>query len=701
MELDSRQVGAPSPRELLAEVLGAGGCVHPIRVAGTVVNCATGEQRASKLLVACKDRRASLCPPCAALYQADAWILVSAGLVGGKGVEAGVARHPKIFLTLTAPSFGAVHRASANGCHRSRGRCDHGAPRSCRRSHGPEDPLLGTPLCPSCFDYRGAVLWNAQVTRLWNRSVQELLRQIGIVAGVARGDVEASVRLSYLKVAEFQRRGLVHLHVIVRADGRGDRTEPPPAWLDASVLARGARSTLRRVSWLGADERRVAWGAQFDVAVLGASEEDPNRVASYVAKYATKTTGDSTALARRFHSLSEVRRATLTDHERTLVETAWRLGRRPEFEHLHLARHAHSFGYRGQLLTKSRHFSHLRGPASRASGLHGRRWRRGPAGLHLLLRRPRLRPCPSRAAGAGLGRHGRRAASRSPSTAPRRAGPTVRVCWGVALMEPITLAELERLRAELDHYRRIEPRRRRRLPQRQAAPFEQVATELELRSKTRSGRATLELLSSYDFAHTELGCLRAVAERLDVGPAGERRGFELDGLLRLTTADPNVVLMVIVALRPALERIVVLVRARRDDDEVVPELLGELCEQLSSGPRPVPELLQGLQVSLRRLVRQRAAAAERQVEVDEEVVLVDRSSGPGDVVDDLLETVVARGVITQGEAQLIVRSTVCGESLQDLAQELHLPYRTLQSRRLRALANLRTYLEVHEAQWLR
>jgi len=35
--------------------------------------------------------------------------LVAAGIRGGKGVDPDVTEHPQLFVTLTAPSFGAVH----------------------------------------------------------------------------------------------------------------------------------------------------------------------------------------------------------------------------------------------------------------------------------------------------------------------------------------------------------------------------------------------------------------------------------------------------------------------------------------------------------------------------------------------------------------------------------------------------------------
>ncbi len=48
---------------------------------------------------------------------------------------------------------------------RSLGVCPHGRPLSCTLRHGADDPVVGEPLCPECFDYRGAVLWNAHVSR--------------------------------------------------------------------------------------------------------------------------------------------------------------------------------------------------------------------------------------------------------------------------------------------------------------------------------------------------------------------------------------------------------------------------------------------------------------------------------------------------------------------------------------------------------
>ncbi len=109
-------------------VAGTGNCARPVRLSGTVhrVDEASGEIRSSYdsaaepdgvLLVACRNRRAAVCPPCSETYRADTYQLIAAGLRGGKGLPETVAAHPRVFATLTAPSFGA----GAHHPHRRRG----------------------------------------------------------------------------------------------------------------------------------------------------------------------------------------------------------------------------------------------------------------------------------------------------------------------------------------------------------------------------------------------------------------------------------------------------------------------------------------------------------------------------------------------------------------------------------------------------
>jgi hypothetical protein len=48
-----------------------------------------------------------VCPACSDRYAADAFHLIRAGTTGGHGHET-VADTPRLFITLTAPGFGAV-----------------------------------------------------------------------------------------------------------------------------------------------------------------------------------------------------------------------------------------------------------------------------------------------------------------------------------------------------------------------------------------------------------------------------------------------------------------------------------------------------------------------------------------------------------------------------------------------------------------
>jgi hypothetical protein len=371
------------------EVAGAGCCRHPVRLFATTLDRRTGELTDRTVVVGCKDRRAVLCPACAAVYQADAWQLAAAGLRGGKGVPGTVAEHPRCFVTLTAPSFGPVHSRSRDAgrprpCRRRQRAvvCPHGVLLTCNRRHGEDDPLLGRPLCPGCFGYDGAVVWNASVSLLWQRTSVALAREVARAGGVPTRRLADVLRLSYLKVVEFQRRGLVHLHVVVRADGPAGPEDSPPAWLEPDLLAGAVVAVTGRVSVpdprvrpTGAGEPTLGWGRERSVKVLATG--DPETVAAYVAKYATKMATDDPVLARRFdgrrlNGRREPLLAGVDPHLATLARTAWRLGGRPELADLNLRAHAHTLGYRGHFATKSRRYSTTFGALRQARADHSR-----------------------------------------------------------------------------------------------------------------------------------------------------------------------------------------------------------------------------------------------------------------------------------------------------------------------------------------
>ncbi|NUK62045.1 replication initiator, partial [Streptomyces lunaelactis] len=114
-----RVANSPRFERWKEQVRRTGGCAQPIHLSGhsRTVDTRTGEffeystssEPGGRLRIACGNRRASRCPSCAWTYAGDTYHLIMAGLVGGKGIPDTVAERPRVFATLTAPSFGPVH----------------------------------------------------------------------------------------------------------------------------------------------------------------------------------------------------------------------------------------------------------------------------------------------------------------------------------------------------------------------------------------------------------------------------------------------------------------------------------------------------------------------------------------------------------------------------------------------------------------
>ncbi len=188
-------------------------------------------------------------------------------------------------------------------------RCPHGRALVCSRRHGNSDEALGQALCPDCYDYEGAVLFNAGVSELWRRTTIYALRALGSLLDLSAREAARQLRLSYVKVAEFQRRGSVHLHALVRADVRTDEHGDAPAGIDADMVASALQIAARKVSapLPGADgDRRMAWGDQIDAAVVTDAENGRRRAAAYLAKYATKGSDEHGVLDHRLRTGSAV-----------------------------------------------------------------------------------------------------------------------------------------------------------------------------------------------------------------------------------------------------------------------------------------------------------------------------------------------------------------------------------------------------------
>ncbi|GAB3339843.1 hypothetical protein GCM10027452_12720 [Micromonospora halotolerans] len=199
------------------------------------------------------------------------------------------------------------------------------------------------------------------------------------------------VRVSHGKVAEVQRRAAVHFHVLLRLDGVDpddpDALVPPPAGTTVDDLEGAVRVAARQITvttpshsdqpegWL------IAWGEQVDVRRINTADGEltDDKVASYLAKYATKATeatgqcstrltpatiddyadpeGDH--LARLIDACGHLGRPTHTDTASgaaTADDRQDSLDTKPNI-YGGLRRWAHMLGYGGHFLTKARRYS--------------------------------------------------------------------------------------------------------------------------------------------------------------------------------------------------------------------------------------------------------------------------------------------------------------------------------------------------------
>jgi hypothetical protein len=378
----------------LAHVRAAAGCSHPIQLHGEIatINPDTGQLLSLAKTVdmpdgviykACGNRRASVCPSCAETYRRDAFELIRTGLVGGKGVPDTVSSHPAVFVTLTAPGFGPVHtrRTSAAGkilpCRPRRlpAPCPHGVDVRCHRLHAEDEKTLGTPLCMECYDYDHQVVWNNHAGELWrrtritlDRTLNRHLRALRLPGGI--------VRLRYAKVAEMQRRGVVHFHAIIRLDGHHpdlpDLILPPPPGVTVAHLQAAITEAVAATGHTtpGHPHRpegwRIGWGDQVDIRPIhltGDGELTDTAAAGYLAKYATKST-ETTGHTSRTLTGGTIDLYADPDgtHPERLIHAAWTLGGYRDWQSLR--RWAHMLGFGGHFLTKARHYSitftHLR-----------------------------------------------------------------------------------------------------------------------------------------------------------------------------------------------------------------------------------------------------------------------------------------------------------------------------------------------------
>jgi replication initiator protein RepSA len=386
------RASSPDYFDWLSHVQAASGCTRPIRLSGTLdsIEAATGRLLDSRhtdqlpdaaIYKACGTRLASVCPSCARTYQRDAYQILRSFLVGGKGIPATVAKHPAVFPTFTAPSFGTVHTRNVKRhtctnrkrcdcrpepCHARRdtpGPCEHGQPVVCWQRHTAADPALGQPLCLDCYDHDHHVVWNLFSTELWHRTKQAADRHLAQLCKarglppVAKSTPNGKVRmvppaqLTHGKAAEMQRRAVVHFHALVRLDGvhpdDPDAVLIPPPGVDVDDIIAAFHHAVRTICFTTPahpdkpEGWEIRWGDPnkgFDIQALTlggdgsitdemVGEQVASQKAGYLAKYTTKSTEATGFSSTRITDDTIGQYDADGDHIGRLVAACWRIGR--------------------------------------------------------------------------------------------------------------------------------------------------------------------------------------------------------------------------------------------------------------------------------------------------------------------------------------------------------------------------------------
>ena len=226
--------------------------------------------------IRCRSRDYSYCPSCAALDAASVRRIIESGFTAD-------GTHTYWFVTLTAPSF-----ANAKD------------------------------------QYARLVMWNHNVGELWKHTVKYVNKVLH--------DVE------YARVVEFQRRGAVHIHAIVRVGDNGKT--------DVEKALRRMRTYKVTV-----DSVDYKWGRVYDVQQIDASQLEDT------GDYATKTYPQSLSYVVGYN-IKQLGRSIVTQlepeqraHCAKLSQAAVQLGMSSKC--------VRAYGFGGHQFSKSRGWSQL------------------------------------------------------------------------------------------------------------------------------------------------------------------------------------------------------------------------------------------------------------------------------------------------------------------------------------------------------
>ncbi|GAA2747926.1 hypothetical protein GCM10009868_39350 [Terrabacter aerolatus] len=231
-------------------------------------------------------------------------------------------------------------------------------------------------------------MWQWWAPELWRRFTIALRRTLARILGISAHRLAKIATVQFAKVAEYQLRGLIHFHALVRVDGKttnDDSHAPAPPGITAALLSTAIETAAASVWFdapplLGGDlVRRLRFGSQVDARPVRDAHrtDDPEKqleaeqVAGYLAKYATKSATDSTdATSPHLHRLRSTIAQTV---DRQRFEAAATDAPMAEHPYALLGKWAHMLGFRGHFSSKSRRYSVTLGRLRRARARFQRR----------------------------------------------------------------------------------------------------------------------------------------------------------------------------------------------------------------------------------------------------------------------------------------------------------------------------------------
>lgn len=286
-----------------------------------VQNNCRSPQRVTKadgtvMFVRCDSSSSRVCPSCARLRQFDQMRLIGSGCNSsdrdGIAIDS-LSQYQFYFVTLTGPSFGPTHFVPKSASA-SLKRC------KCGHVHKSDSGIRGTPINPRTYRYREQVAWNVHVNQLTKATMKRIA-----------DDVQFE---EHVIVREWQARGVLHLHGIVRV----------PTWMDQDVVM-DALQRLKNVNDSG-----MTWGRQSDVQAINVDSTGSKvRYMSKVVAYTSKQQGEQDGI------LCEER----SSHYDRLDWHAQRVKcnrRQCDAKSCRGKRHR-EFGYSGYMMTMSRQWS--------------------------------------------------------------------------------------------------------------------------------------------------------------------------------------------------------------------------------------------------------------------------------------------------------------------------------------------------------